>query len=79
MKVRFIDSSSRPYLIIRTIIWLTGHFDVVAVISRLGHRDATTTLQIYAHALRRRDVDAANAAQSLLDRANTPSHDPALR
>ena len=39
----------------------------VAVATRLGHSDATVTLQTYAHALRRRDEDAARAIQALLD------------
>ncbi len=31
--------------------------------------NSSVTLRIYAHALRRRDEDAAQAAQGLLDRA----------
>ncbi len=58
-------------------ILLANNIDAVAVASRLGHRDATTTLQVYAHALRRRDEDAARAAQSLLDRAAGPDQDAA--
>ena len=54
-------------------ILLANNIDAVAVASRLGHRDASVTLQIYAHALRRRDHDAALAAQSLLDLANNTS------
>ena len=57
-------------------ILLANNIDAVAVASRLGHRDATVTLQVYAHALRRRDQDAANAAQSLLDRANGTKQQP---
>jgi integrase len=53
-------------------IMLASNIDAVAVASRLGHNDATVTLETYAHAFRRRDIDAALAAQSLLDRANTP-------
>lgn len=51
-------------------ILLANNIDAVSVSSRLGHSDASTTLRTYAHALRRRDVDAANALQSLLDRAD---------
>lgn len=47
---------------------LANNIDAVAVATRLGHADATTTLRTYAHALRRRDEDAAMAAQKLLDR-----------
>ena len=46
-----------------------NNIDAVAVASRLGHTDASTTLRMYAHALRRRDRDSANVMQSLLDRA----------
>lgn len=51
-------------------ILLANSIDVVAVASRMGHDDATVTLQTYAHALRRRDVDAARTVQTLLDLAN---------
>ena len=50
-------------------ILLANNIDAVAVASRLGHGDATVTLHTYAHALRRRDTDAANVAQALIDRA----------
>ena len=50
-------------------ILLANSIDVVAVATRLGHSDASTTLKVYAHALRRRDEDAARAVQGLLDRA----------
>jgi len=47
-----------------------SNIDAVAVASRLGHTDASTTLRTYAHALRRRDRDSANVMQSLIDRAD---------
>lgn len=50
-------------------ILLANNIDAVAVATRMGHADASVTLRIYAHALRRRDNDAAQAAQSLLDHA----------
>lgn len=50
-------------------ILLANSIDVVAVATRLGHADPSTTLKVYAHALRRRDEDAARATQALLDRA----------
>lgn len=50
-------------------ILLANNIDAVAVASRMGHADASTTLRTYAHALRRRDQDAAYAVQALLDRA----------
>lgn len=40
-------------------ILLANSIDVVAVSSRMGHSDAATTLRVYAHALARRDRDAA--------------------
>lgn len=46
-----------------------NNIDAVAVASRLGHADASTTLRVYAHAVRQRDRDSADAMQRLLDRA----------
>ena len=46
-----------------------NNIDAVAVASRMGHKDASTTLRIYAHALKRRDADSAAAMQTILDRA----------
>ncbi len=50
-------------------ILLANNIDAVAVATRLGHGDATVTLKTYAHALRRRDADAARVSQSLLMKA----------
>lgn len=50
-------------------VLLANNIDAVAVATRLGHANASTTLKIYAHALRRRDYDAANVAQALMDHA----------
>ena len=49
-----------------------SNIDAVAIASRMGHKDASTTLRIYAHALKRRDADSAAAIQLLFDRADTP-------
>lgn len=46
--------------------------DAVAVASRLGHEDASTTLRIYAHAIRSRDLASAAVMQQLLDAAEAP-------
>lgn len=46
-----------------------NNIDAVAVASRLGHEDASTTMRIYAHAIRRRDKESAAAMQALIDRA----------
>ncbi|MDL2206708.1 site-specific integrase [Eubacteriales bacterium OttesenSCG-928-N13] len=51
-------------------ILLANNIDAVAVASRLGHGDASVTLKTYAHALRRRDEDAALVAQELFDHAD---------
>ena len=48
-----------------------NNIDAVAVASRLGHEDASTTLRIYAHAIRRRDRESAAAMQNLIERAFT--------
>lgn len=55
-----------------------SNIDAVAVATRLGHAKADTTLRIYAHALRRRDEDSAQAMQKLLDRLeeDQPPEDP---
>lgn len=47
-----------------------SNIDAVAVASRLGHAKADTTLRIYAHALKRRDEDSAQAMQAILDRVS---------
>lgn len=51
---------------------LANNIDVVSVANRLGHGDAKVTLQVYAHALRKRDEDAANAMQRIIDIAQAP-------
>ena len=42
----------------------------------MGHEDASTTLHVYAHALRRRDDDAARVWQSFLDAASAQPETP---
>ena len=56
-------------LLVFIVIRKANNIDTVAVASRLGHEDATVTLQTYAHALRRRDEDAARVTQHLFDQA----------
>ena len=53
-----------------------NNIDAVAVASRMGHKDASTTLRIYAHALKRRDADSAAAMQTILDLADAPADAP---
>ena len=55
---------------------LANSIDAVAVASRMGHEDASTTLRVYAHALRRRDDDAARVWQSFLDAASAQPEMP---
>lgn len=45
---------------------LANGIDIQAVSTRLGHSDASTTLRIYSHAMRRRDYDAANVMTGML-------------
>lgn len=44
---------------------LANNIDVVAVAHRMGHSDPSVTLRTYAHALARRDQDAARAFDRL--------------
>lgn len=57
-------------------ILFANNLDAVAVASRLGHASADTTLKIYAHAVRKRDRESADAMQRLLDRAYGTSDRP---
>ena len=43
---------------------------MVVVAARLGHADSATTLRTYAHALKRRDTDAASVLDAVLSRKN---------
>lgn len=52
-------------------ILFANNLDAVAVASRLGHASADTTLKIYAHAVRKRDRESAEAMQALIERANS--------
>ena len=40
--------------------------DICTVSQRLGHADTSTTLNIYAHALKSRDIEAADKLDSAL-------------
>ena len=50
-------------------ILFANNMDAVAVASRLGHSSPDTTLRIYAHAVRQRDLQSAATMQQLIDRA----------
>lgn len=53
-------------------ILLANNIDVVAVAHRMGHDDPSVTLRTYAHALDRRDVDAARAFDQLFGGVDLP-------
>ena len=65
-------------------ILLANNIDVVAVSSRMGHSDPSVTLRTYAHAIPRRDQDAARtfdrlfSAQLPADPSPSPPADPSL-
>ena len=49
---------------------IAGQQDLRTVSSRLGHAQASTTMNIYAHAIKENDRKAANALENMLkDRA----------
>ena len=52
---------------------LANGTDIRTVSGRLGHADASTTLNIYAHFVERADQEAASLVGSLLD-ASRPQH-----
>ena len=56
-------------------ILLANNIDVVAVAHRMGHSDPSVTLRVYAHALERRDQDAAQTFDHLLDAVSLPPVD----
>ena len=53
-------------------ILLANNIDVVAVAHRMGHSDPTVTLRTYAHALTRRDQDAAQTFERLFGDVDLP-------
>lgn len=53
---------------------LANGTDVRTVSGRLGHADASTTLNIYAHFLEASDIQAADRLGALLDAAAQPRH-----
>ena len=56
-------------------ILFASNVDAVAVAARLGHESPETTFRNYAHALKRRDKESADAMQQLLDRAKKKAPD----
>ena len=45
---------------------IAAHQDVRTVSNRLGHAQASTTMNIYAHALKENDRTASNALENML-------------
>lgn len=45
---------------------ISGHVDVRTVSARLGHSQTSTTMNIYAHALKQSDKKAADKLEDLL-------------
>ncbi len=78
---KFADSNGFPGVRFHDLrhthatLLLASNVDAVAVASRLGHSDAETTLREYAHALRKRDLAAAEVMQQLFSAQQTPSED----
>ena len=54
---------------------LTSGVDVRTVAGRLGHRNASTTLNVYSHFLESSDKDAADVLGRIFDKAIAPSED----
>jgi len=52
---------------------LTSGVDVRTVAGRLGHRNASTTLNVYSHFLESSDKDAADVLGAIFDKAIAPS------
>ena len=50
-----------------------NNIDAVAVASRLGHKDASTTLRVYAHAFACRDFEAAHTFDRIFGDLELPA------
>lgn len=60
-------------------ILLANNIDVVAVAHRMGHSDPSVTLRTYAHALTRRDQDAAQTFDRLFGGVDLPPVDMPIK
>lgn len=60
-------------------ILLANNIDVVAVAHRMGHSDPSVTLRTYAHALTRRDQDAAQTLDRLFGGVDLPPVDMPIK
>ena len=79
---RFADRNGFPGVTFHNLrhthatILLANNIDLVAVAYRMGHSDPTVTLRTYAHALQRRDQDAADTFDRLFGAVELPPVDP---
>ncbi|HBM98002.1 MAG TPA: site-specific integrase [Ruminococcus sp.] len=69
---KFIKRSGLPYVTLHSLrhtnatLMIAEGTDVCTVSKRLGHANTATTLNIYAHALKSKDMEAANTLESVL-------------
>lgn len=56
-------------------ILVANNIDIAAIAARMGHSDPSVTLNVYTHAMRARDQDAANTLERLLHTALHPEDD----
>ena len=70
---KFIKRSGLPYVTLHSLrhtnatLMIAEGIDVCAVSKRLGHASTSTTLNVYAHALKSKDKAAAEALDNVLD------------
>ena len=70
---KFIKRSGLPYVTLHSLrhtnatLMIAEGIDVCAVSKRLGHASTSTTLNVYAHALKSKDKAAAEALENVLD------------
>lgn len=70
---KFIKKSNLPYVTLHSLrhtnatLMIAEGTDVCTVSRRLGHANTATTLNIYAHALKSKDREAANTLDNVLE------------
>ena len=70
---KFIKRSGLPYVTLHSLrhtnatLMIAEGTDVCTVSRRLGHANTATTLNIYAHALKSKDREAANTLDNVLE------------
>ena len=69
---KFIKRSNLPYVTLHSLrhtnatLMIAEGTDICTVSRRLGHANTTTTLNVYSHALRSKDTEAASKLESVL-------------